>query len=176
MWGFVCSDFPSLLPLSTQPSLCPPVPGPLSPGLQNSQQQPLVQVLIKGFLDAQTSCPSQPSARLPPVQWPGLVASQATGLTLAFLQNPGTALLLPHTRPQEERPAPALNPESQAQCLIRPSGTGNHIKAGPWGAGLEFRWGFSSLFLRPHTPELNISPASPPPAPAVLSIFLCSKN
>lgn len=100
-------------------------------------------------------------------QWPGLVASQATGPGPASFPRPSAAPPLPHAGPQEERPAlpgnectASISPEPRIAGTMpyKASGDGNPHQSRALGSGLEFGWGFSSLSLRLHTPELNIFP------------------
>lgn len=157
------------LPPSTQPPLCPrpqaPSPlasetGRLSLCSKFSQRLPGSPALLPHPAWCQAApCPG------PEPQGPDLP-----------LPRPSTALPRPAPGPRKRgqllrapsvQPAAAPSPESQAQCLIRPPGTGNHIKAGPWGAG----WssvGVSPLCLCDFILLGFMPPRPPPPTPAVL--------
>ena len=85
----------------------------------------------------------------------------------ASLPSPSTAPPLPHAAPQEERAAPpgaksaastSPEPRTAGTMPYKASGDGNPHQNRALGSGLEFGWGFSSLSLRLHTPELNIFP------------------
>lgn len=136
-------------------------------------------MLPKAFLDPQTSCCTQPDARLPPALWPGSVASQSTGPRPPSLPPSHVPTLLPHAGPQEERPAPpdagcaaSANPEPRI-AGIRPykaSGDGKPHQSRAWErAGV--RLGFFLFVFETPTPELNIFPHRLPSSS--LSIF-CS--
>lgn len=149
------------LPPSTQPPLCPRPQASSPPASETGR----------------LSLCSKFSQRLPHPAWcqaapcPG---PEPQGPDLP-LPRPSTALPRPAPGPRKRgqllrapsvQPA-APSPESQAQCLIRPPGTGNHIKAGPWGAG----WssvGVSPLCLCDFILLGFTPPRPPPPTPAVL--------
>lgn len=155
----------SLCPLNHHSG--PLVPGPLCSGLQDSQTQPLLQILIKDF-------PGSPDL-LPHPAWCQAASCLVAGLGGLSGHRIRTCLPpksqhcppLPHAGPQEERAAPpgaetaastSLEPRTAGTMPYKASGDGNPHQNRALGSGLEFGWGFSSLSLRLHNPELNISP------------------